>query len=455
MLNDLQRRVLQWIADGCPDGAFKGYEHRVSAAALRTRGLVTISGRGPAWVAEITPAGQAALLEGSQVPDTTERVLAQPAQPKRDPDRPKRALSPTDQLIADVLAAGGVLRVPAWRQQGEPDYRQRVVSAQRFGKVPPGKRLEIGWVGGETEIRLVDAPPGTSIDPSPVVVPQRLSRPHPVARQFRDAAERNEVSRAALPRAVRIVHALATEAEQRGFQVAIAPASTRQERKGWSATHDGHLMITIRDHRYRLRIAEEKVKTRGPWEAEAKRLAEYPYVAMRQRLGRYDADATGRLVITLDSGHGRQGRPASWADRKSWTLEDKLPQLLQELEIRAAEDDQRDLEAKRRAEERQQNWEHAVTRAKERFLETHRADALRHQITDWETAHAATGYLAALEAEYGENDEAQPWIEWIRGYINRLNPLSSAPTLPEKAEISPEELKPFLGGASPYGPSGW
>lgn len=347
-----------------------------------------------------------------------------------------------------------MLRVPAWRQQGEPDYRQRVVSAQRFGKVPPGKRLEIGWVGGETEIRLVDAPPGTSIDPSPVVVPQRLTRPHPVARQFRDDAERHEVSRAALTRAVRIVHALASEAEQRGFEVAIAPASTRQERKGWSATHDGHLMITVRDHRYRLRIAEEKVKTRGPWEAEAKRLAAFPYASMRQRLGRYDADATGRLVITLDSGHGRQGRPASWADRKSWTLEDKLPQLFQELEIRAAEDDQRDLEAKRRSEERQQNWEQAMRGAKQRFLEAYRADALRRQITDWETVHAATRYLAALEAEHGESDEAQPWIQWIRGYIDRLNPLGTAPPLPEKEEISPEELKPFLGGFSPYGPPG-
>jgi hypothetical protein len=373
----------------------------------------------------------------------------------RDGDQPtKRALSPTDQLIADVVAAGGVLRVPAWRKQGEPDYRQRVLSAQRFGKVPPGKRLEIGWVGGETEVRLVDAPPGTSIDPSPVVVPHRLSRPHPVARQFRDDAARHEVSRAALPRAVRIVHALATETEKRGFQVVIAPASTRQERKGWSATNGGHLLISVRSHRYRLRVAEEKVKTRGPWEAEAKRLAEIPYAPMRQRLGRYDADATGRLVITLDSGHGRQGRPASWADRKSWTLEDKLPQLLQELEVRAAEDDHRDREAKRRAEERQQNWEQAMTRAKRRFLEAHRADVLRQQITDWETAHAATRYLVALEADYGESDEAQPWIEWIRGYIDRLNPLGSAPTLPEKEEISPEELKPFLGGLSPNGPRG-
>jgi hypothetical protein len=39
----------------------EGYAHRVSAAALRSRGLVKISGRGPTWRATITDAGRAFL----------------------------------------------------------------------------------------------------------------------------------------------------------------------------------------------------------------------------------------------------------------------------------------------------------------------------------------------------------------------------------------------------------
>jgi hypothetical protein len=43
--------------------------------------------------------------------------------------------------MADLTASGGELRVPAWHRAGERDYRQLVLSAQRWGKVPRGKRL--------------------------------------------------------------------------------------------------------------------------------------------------------------------------------------------------------------------------------------------------------------------------------------------------------------------------
>ncbi len=48
--------------------------------------------------------------------------------------------------------------MPYWREEGEPDYRQPAVAAQRFGKVPQDKRLVLERVrGGELEIRLEDA----------------------------------------------------------------------------------------------------------------------------------------------------------------------------------------------------------------------------------------------------------------------------------------------------------
>lgn len=39
------------------------------------------------------------------------------------------------------------------------------------------------------------------------------------------------------------------------------------------------------------------------------------------------------------------------SDRKSWTLDDKLGELLQELELRSVEDDHRDAEERRKAGE--------------------------------------------------------------------------------------------------------
>jgi hypothetical protein len=61
VLNDKQSSVLRWIGDGCPDGVMEGYHHRVSAAALRSRDLVRIRGRGPSWHAELTERGKTSL----------------------------------------------------------------------------------------------------------------------------------------------------------------------------------------------------------------------------------------------------------------------------------------------------------------------------------------------------------------------------------------------------------
>jgi hypothetical protein len=50
----------------------------------------------------------------------------------------------------------------------------------------------------------------------------------------------------------------------------------------------------------------------------------------------------------------------------------------------------------------------------------------------------------------------QPLIAWTRRYVDkRLDPLASPPVMPAEPEVRPEDLKPYLGGLSPYGPSGW
>jgi hypothetical protein len=62
---------------------------------------------------------------------------------------------------------------------------------------------------------VVPADGGDSSRPlEPVAVPARLRKYHGVAREFRDRMSLHEVSRKALPRVVRIVHALAVEAER-------------------------------------------------------------------------------------------------------------------------------------------------------------------------------------------------------------------------------------------------
>ena len=62
-LTEQQVTILRWVSEGCPDGVMEGDSYRVSAAALRRRGLVTTSGRGPTWSASVTDVGRQYLEE--------------------------------------------------------------------------------------------------------------------------------------------------------------------------------------------------------------------------------------------------------------------------------------------------------------------------------------------------------------------------------------------------------
>ena len=148
-LTDTQVSILRWIGDGCPSGVVDGDFHRISAAALGRRGLITTTGSGVTWSAKITAAGR----------DYLARVDGP------DPPIPRQGnTSVTAQLIADVLAAGGALRVPRkhWGDREAVDYEHRARLAERYGKVPAGKRLTVTEVDRELEIELVDDP--TAVD---------------------------------------------------------------------------------------------------------------------------------------------------------------------------------------------------------------------------------------------------------------------------------------------------
>jgi hypothetical protein len=67
-----------------------------------------------------------------------------------------RPLSKTEQLVADVIAAGGTLSLPDETYRGGVNWRQRTYAAQRHGKVPGGKHLTVSWNGQGFVIDLVE-----------------------------------------------------------------------------------------------------------------------------------------------------------------------------------------------------------------------------------------------------------------------------------------------------------
>lgn len=189
LLNAKQLEVLEWVAAGSPNGVVTGYTHRVSAAALRSRGLVRISGRGPTWRAELTEAGRDEVrrLAGESSEETSSPGACDAAAdgaPRVLAEERESSLSKTEQLVADVVRAGGKLVLPDETSRGGVNWRQRAYTAQRHGKVPDGKHLTVASSSRGLEIALADGLTGNELGADPIPVPSRVSKPHPAVREF-------------------------------------------------------------------------------------------------------------------------------------------------------------------------------------------------------------------------------------------------------------------------------
>lgn len=458
-LNENQAAVLRWIGDGCPPGVMEGYAHRVSASALRGRELVSICGKGPTWRAELTERGRKQL---DRLNDEIERGPRQQrtsaAETAAEPKQSARLK--TEELVAEVLAAGGRLSLPDKTSQGGVNWRQRAYAAQRHGKVPAGHHLSVRRTGDEFEIELLEGDTGNELGADSLTVPTRLTKYHPVARRFRERLALHEVSRDALPRVSRIIHALANAAEERGHQVdCVESREDRYSRSDRSSAKEGQLVFSSGEHSVRVRIWEHGAGPRAPYERQMREWREdreRPVQLMRfaRKPKPYDSGATGELELEVLGWSSRQSR---WGDRKRWRLEDRLPQVLREIETLAAEAEERRILREREEAERERQWEAAMERAKDRLVRAHREDVLRKRVQAWRDAEQVRTYCDAVEARHGRDviaadPDAARWLDLARKQADQAQEL---PRMPADPEITHEALKPFLDGWSPYGPRGW
>lgn len=495
-LNARQLEVLDWIGEGCPDGIMTGHSHKVTARALQARRLVKISKGKHEWSASLTDAGRYYLDHGT-FPPSNQMKAPKPAKARQSDtsgaassvsgtaprvetpapdDQPQstdqstksadesgtratstlpRRRSPAAQLVAEVVEAGGVLEVA--ERSGRDTYRmgQLVTTANRHGMTPPGTRLVHnivhdgpGWYGNVRHVfALEEGPAGTDTPLQPVPVPKEVRRFHPAVVALRKSGHL-EVSPAARNRAMRILHAIATEAEHRDFAITTyQPKPTsgyNRESTSW------HLLCTLGPDTVPLMITEES--DRVDHTPTARELAEnrrHPWT----QIPTHDSVPSGRLRV--DIGSHRSDRKSFWADRASWTLEDKLPELLRELAIRA--DELRLLrEAKAKAE---QAYRRAVEleeqRARVRASEAHRQAILDKQLERWRAARELRDHAAAVAAVIeaatvnggADNetiDDARRWLSWIKDKADRQDPTRTLPAWPKDPELPPYELEKFM-----------
>ena len=240
-LNGRQLETLRWISRGCPDGEQAGTGYKLTAQALQSRRLARVSRRHGEWTVEITADGQYYLDHADYPPagagiaavtkaagsskNHSSAVLSTraPSLPQLSSKTQPRAKPPSqgDLLIAELVAAGGRIVVHQEYGSGAPNWPARISSAARSKQLPAGKYISYGWCQGGTEILLKDIPAWRTEIPAPVPIPDRLVSPHPVVAALREGKRTLPLSKAVQPRALRILQAIVTEVERRGYKVKL------------------------------------------------------------------------------------------------------------------------------------------------------------------------------------------------------------------------------------------
>lgn len=365
-------------------------------------------------------------------------------------ERSKR-LPVTEQLVADVIAAGGELRIDTLGDR--TNWEHRAQAAVRFGKVPEGKLLVVDRGGSwhELIIRLKDPPAWLTAELEPIGVPASLRKPHPLVAELRDDRDRLRITTAARGRTLRLLQALVSAAEARGY--GVRSTRTRPWDRRARNSEPGHLSIVCKQFEVGVSMRQQIDRTdHTPTAAELRRGERESWY----RIPKYDETPSERLSLSLSG--GRQHRQSVWNDGQMTNLESRLPEILQEIELRAVVAEEQRLEEERRAAEERRRWEAAMERAKADLIESHRASHLLNQLTDWRTANQLREYLAALAHTVEAIDDpekraaASEWLSWATNHAARLDPLNQDLAMPPDPEPTPEALKPHLRGWSPYGP---
>lgn len=456
-----------------------GYSYKTTAKALQGRRLVVAGIRAGAWRAKLTDAGRYYLEHGCYPPGlwreppsrdgyaaraalarfTPARppALARPSGPPQPSDSAARVHDIDDlaaDLVARVMAAGGVLEAD---DSLAGDAGERLVAASRNAPgLPFGKQLRLRSRGIFPRLREVymDEDFSVRVSEQPVPVPQRVTRVHPAVADYREDADRHEVSRDSLARATRLLHALASEAQRRGHDVTPVRHDRFQYNSAFiSSLKDGQLAIGIDGFSYAIRIREQQGPGGTPIPYRGDRGRSLP----RWRAARAATFVpTGRLRIIIEHGYSRDARPAEFRDTRTRPLEDRLPAVLRELEIRALEDGWRRQEEQCKAEARRRRWEQAMERARHDFREAALAGELNGQLQQRRLVAEIDQYLAGLQAVVKDGGEqsagARQWTDWIDSYRQEIDPLRHPLGMPAVRDPSPEDLRPFLNGWSPYGP---
>jgi len=487
-VNDRQLDVLNWVVAGCPAREWPDTTYKTVAVALQNRRLVRVSKKKGIWSVTATDAGRyfvehGAYPAGHWSEDPVEPKSAKPARTgatpsTASPQHPAPAAAvrtpasaatsrdrvtakrPVEQFADDVLAAmtdesntwGGLMVED--RDRGH--YANLARSAERYGKTPEGKQWveervldpsETRWRSYKTVWKLIDLPDWLALQPDAIPVVQSLTaRSHAAVRAVKAEKSLIPFKQPTRSRALRLLDALARAAEQKGYIV-------EEAKRGREHNSDGAVLVfRLKGHRYRVRMVELMDRLpHVPTKTELREAERHSWV----RIPTHDPVPSGRLQVEI---LGYSSHPAKFADTKRQTLDDRLPFVLQALELRAADDEAARIKREDEEAARRRQWEQVHANARVEYTEAARASVLNAQVERFVMGQRIDEYLSALHrhveslSEPEELSAAREWEQWVSAYRASLNPFAKRVGMPSVREPQAEDLKPFMRGLSPYGP---
>lgn len=454
-LTPSQFAILKWVGEGCVEGVYEGWAHRVGARALHNHGLILVKGHGPSWVASITKDGAYYLEHGNylprdrpdrDVPDTPDRERRPeiaPAATKRSRVNPSarsaaapsqrssaQKQGPVDQFMLSLQEADDH-RILVPTSEGAR-YRQLVGFAKRFERIPEGMRLsfdyvrqEVGYMLAITLERLPEWQIGTLI---PSRVSTRAQDTSDVVQTIMDS-ETFSVHGDPRNRALRLLEALVVGARESGMTVS-AKAGRQAQRSGYGGgrSTDDEIRFMIDRDEFQLRFTQATLQR--------------PHVPTERELARarrgymfpdFDDVPDEKLGIVLEGAGGRFWAD-SWKDADGHRLEDDLAQILEEIRLRHGHLAERrvvESERQRQAQQERAEQEKRLAAARERAAVAHREHLIdeeaRDQARRWIEANQMRAYAEEVRrhaSSLAADDHARAlqWAERITTVANATDP---------------------------------
>lgn len=394
-VNDVQLRVLRWVADGAdmtnpPNEAFKK-----SALALKDRKLIKVSKSNGKWNATITEAGTYYLEHGRFPQSELASSIRRPA------PLPKRRTAPSKSVQQSATITESPQRKPA-KPQNSPDT---------------------------------------------INVPTQLRGPHKAVREIIDHKERLDVPKEQRQRALLILHALAQEAVRRSWTVTANPSTFRRD--PWTdrrtRVSPGPDLFTIdagdkpvairlrmRQKRVKHELTEEEIadKERYSWSFAPKYDLE-PTEAMRVEI----RESSSNVYVLEDTATTRlEDKLIRAVERiaEASVKERKLVEWRRQRDIEIAEERRR-AEVLRQRVQRYSSWFET--------LEQLRSDVVRHR----ELADTVARLRKAVERRDPDDENIGAlgeYLAWSEQHLEDSDPFREI-TLPrdERPDLSYEEWR--------------